>query len=53
MSLGSYVLAPEIAITAAVFHPQMTREHVHATVVERVRGCYGSLDDWFDSWIIH
>lgn len=51
-SIGFYVLAPAVAIDGGVFNPQMTREHVQATVAERVRGYGGSLDIWFESWFM-
>ena len=51
-SLGFYVIAPEVVITAGVFNPQMTREHVQATIAERVRGYDGTLDEWYNAWFI-
>ena len=52
VSVGFFVLAPGEAIESGIFDPQMTREHIQATVHERVRGYGGSLDAWFDAWFM-
>lgn len=49
-ALAFIVLAPESAIEAGTFSPEMRRAGIRSKIQARVGAYEGHLDDWYQGW---